>query len=118
VIWLFSLCAFLGALLGPQGPYQDARRLPRYPADTSAPGRKENPMEHHQSPTDADADAINDVMVRRMEERRAARQERRNTDARPTRPGSERRQTCSYCYQRGDHRNAADCRRALERSPQ
>lgn len=67
--------------------------------------------------TPEQADAINDQMVRQMEERRKSRPERRQTTARSGRASasSERRRICSFCYQPGDHPTPAHCRRALER---
>jgi hypothetical protein len=63
-------------------------------------------------PSEREAAAIDDEMVRRIEQRRLERQERR----RQSQPVDvERRQVCSFCFQRGDHRTAADCLRALER---
>ena len=63
--------------------------------------------------TQAEADAINDEMVRRMEERRRERPDRRE---RPVARVPDRRRTCSYCYQPGDHPTPAHCLRALERA--
>ena len=62
--------------------------------------------------TDQQANAINEQMARHMEERRAARPERRRRSANPS---VERRRICSYCFQYGDHPTAAHCMRALER---
>ena len=64
--------------------------------------------------TDRDADAINEAMVKQMELRRQERPERRQrAAARPE--GGERRRICSFCYQPGDHRTAAQCLGALDR---
>jgi hypothetical protein len=62
---------------------------------------------------DREADAINDLMVQQMEQRRQERVERRTQSRSPT---VERRTICSYCFQRGDHPTAAHCLRALERA--
>jgi hypothetical protein len=68
-------------------------------------------------PTPEQADAINEQMVRKMEERRKSRPERRQTATRSGRASAsnERRRICSFCYQPGDHPTPAHCRRALER---
>jgi hypothetical protein len=63
--------------------------------------------------TNLNAENVDDEMVRWMEERRALRPERRSV--RPSRPASERRRVCAFCYQPGDHPTAAHCMRALER---
>jgi hypothetical protein len=68
--------------------------------------------EHGGNPQDVDAD-INDRMVRQIEQRRQLRPERRVSPSRPV--AIERRRTCSYCYQPGDHPTPAHCLRALER---
>ena len=64
------------------------------------------------NPTEREAVSIDDLMVQRMEERRRQRQERRG-DVKVVEV--ERRRVCGFCFQRGDHRTAADCMRALER---
>ena len=64
--------------------------------------------------TDAEAAAINDEMVRRMEERRQQLPERRQARGTGTGP-IERRRTCAFCFQPGDHPTPAYCLRALER---
>lgn len=56
---------------------------------------------------------INEQMVRQMEQRRHARPERRQRAGAPN--TDERRRTCSFCYQSGDHRTPTQCLRALER---
>ena len=57
--------------------------------------------------TDAD-----DLMVKQMEERRKNLADRRTI----TTPVKEdRRKTCQFCFQRGDHPTPAHCLRALER---
>jgi hypothetical protein len=62
---------------------------------------------------DQQADAINDQMAAQIERRRREMpDQRRRAGPRTT----ERRQICSYCFQRGDHPTAAHCMRALERS--
>ena len=65
------------------------------------------------SPTERKAASVDDLMVQRMEERRRQSQERR-TEVKVV--DVDRRRVCSFCFQRGDHRTAADCMRALERS--
>jgi len=63
-------------------------------------------------PTKSEGDAIDDSMAEQMELRRQARPDRRRrTESRTL----ERRRICDYCFQPGDHRTAADCRRALDR---
>jgi hypothetical protein len=58
-------------------------------------------------------DAANDQMVQQMDQRRGRRSERHV--ARTARVTIDRRSTCVYCYQPGNHRTPADCLRALER---
>lgn len=58
-----------------------------------------------------EANAINEQMVRKMEERREQRPERRRQSA--STPAADRRTICSYCFQPGDHRTPAQCLRAL-----
>jgi hypothetical protein len=70
-------------------------------------------------PTDADADAINEQMVKQMEERRHQRPERRQLSTRQpstTARDRDRRRVCGYCFQPGDHPTPAQCLRALERA--
>jgi hypothetical protein len=57
--------------------------------------------------------SIDDAMVEAMEQRRLQRQERRQTGSMP--PAIDRRKTCGYCFQQGDHASPAACLRALER---
>lgn len=57
-----------------------------------------------------EANAINEAMVRQIEERRKERPERRQ---RATPVQRDRRALCSYCFQPGDHRTPAQCLRAL-----
>lgn len=57
-----------------------------------------------------EANAINEAMVRQIEERRKERPERRQ---RVTPVQRDRRALCSYCFQPGDHRTPAQCLRAL-----
>jgi hypothetical protein len=59
-----------------------------------------------------EANAINERMVQQIEQRRQQRQDRRK---RSEAPAVERRVTCAYCFQRGDHPTPAHCLRALER---
>jgi hypothetical protein len=61
----------------------------------------------------AHGDAINDAMVEAMNQRRLQRQDRRRLAGRPA--AMERRKTCAYCFQPGDHATPAACLRALER---
>jgi hypothetical protein len=69
------------------------------------------------SHSDRQADAINEAMVRQMERRRQERQERRRpSDRAASPPRADRRKTCAYCFQPGDHPTAAHCLRALERA--
>jgi hypothetical protein len=63
-------------------------------------------------PNEREAEGINELMVRQMEQRRRERQERRKN---PRPAATERRRVCSFCFQEGDHPTAAHCRRALER---
>jgi hypothetical protein len=56
------------------------------------------------------ANAINEQMVRQMELRRQKRAERRT---RHVHVQHDRRKTCAYCFQPGDHRTPTDCYRAL-----
>jgi hypothetical protein len=69
--------------------------------------------EHDRKPADLDEDAANESMVRQMEERRRVQPERRTAPGKAV--AHERRQTCSYCHQPGDHPTPAHCLRALER---
>jgi hypothetical protein len=62
--------------------------------------------------SEQEANAINEQMVRQIEQRRRERQDRRK---RTVTPSVERRVVCSYCFQRGDHPTPAHCLRALER---
>jgi hypothetical protein len=62
---------------------------------------------------EAEAAAANDSMVRQMESRRQNQTERRSWPSKAV--PVERRRTCSYCYQSGDHPTPDHCRRALER---
>jgi hypothetical protein len=59
-----------------------------------------------------EANAINEQMVRQIEQRRREKQDRRKQTVPPA---VERRVVCSYCFQRGDHPTPAHCLRALER---
>jgi hypothetical protein len=61
----------------------------------------------------AEAEAINEQMVRQMEVRRQQQPERRRRGE--VTHGQERRAICSYCFQHGDHRSPAQCLGALER---
>lgn len=56
-----------------------------------------------------------DLMVEQMLIRRTTtRPERRHTSHSPN-PQFERRRTCSFCFQPGDHHSPDDCLRALTR---
>ena len=74
-------------------------------------------------PTQQEADIINDRMVRQMELRREARPERRQrvgtrapAGKGPRAPAAkERRHTCAFCFEPGDHPTPVHCLRALER---
>ena len=72
---------------------------------------RDGSMDEHR--TDADAERINDEMVKRMELRRQAQPERRQRPSAPPEGGAQRR-ICGFCFQPGDHRTADQCRRALE----
>lgn len=64
------------------------------------------------NPTDRQAEALNDQMVRQMELRRQQRPERRQQRVATA---QERRKVCAFCFQTGDHPTPAHCLRALER---
>ena len=57
-----------------------------------------------------DADATNEHMVAQMELRRQARPERRVFPSTPV--ANERRRSCAYCHQPGDHPTPSPCLRA------
>jgi D-serine deaminase-like pyridoxal phosphate-dependent protein len=64
--------------------------------------------------TPEEENAINERIAKQIEERRRQRPDRRRrTGSAPT---AERRRTCAYCFQAGDHPTAKHCLRALERS--
>jgi hypothetical protein len=69
----------------------------------------------HDDPTqeETDAAATNEQMVQQMKLRRETRPERRLFPSKPVK--IERRRSCSYCYQPGDHPSPDHCLRALER---
>lgn len=71
------------------------------------------PVENTVNTDEAAADAINEQMVRQMERRRQQQAERRKTT--PPLPDHERRVTCSFCFQPGDHPTPRHCMWALER---
>ena len=58
---------------------------------------------------------INEQMVRQMELRRQALPEQRKTSGSRGAVAIERRRTCAFCCQRGNHPTPAHCLRALER---
>lgn len=58
---------------------------------------------------------INEQMVRQMELRRQALPEQRRASASSGAVAIERRRTCAFCCQRGNHPTPAHCLRALER---
>ena len=58
---------------------------------------------------------INGQMVRQMELRRQALPEQRQASGSGGFVKNERRRTCAFCCQRGDHPTPAHCLRALER---
>jgi hypothetical protein len=58
---------------------------------------------------------INAQMVRQMELRRQALPEQRLASGSGREVANERRRTCAFCCQRGDHPTPAHCLRALER---
>jgi hypothetical protein len=66
-------------------------------------------------PTRQEADIINDQMVRQMELRRQARPERRQRVRKRAPAAKERRRTCAFCFEPGDHPSPVHCLRALER---
>jgi hypothetical protein len=66
-------------------------------------------------PTQQEADTINDQMVRQMELRRQARPERRQRVGTRAPAAKERRRTCAFCFEPGDHPTPVHCLRALER---
>jgi hypothetical protein len=65
--------------------------------------------------TETDGGAVDDQMVRDMELRRQARPERRQRGEARTPVSNERRRTCAFCFQPGDHPTPTHCLRALER---
>jgi hypothetical protein len=67
-------------------------------------------------PTQQEEAAINAQMVRQMELRRQVLPEQRDASGSKKAPVvKERRRTCAFCGQRGDHRTPAQCLSALER---
>jgi hypothetical protein len=68
---------------------------------------------HHHDLSERDADEVNARMAIEIEQRRLSRPDRRLT----SKPFAvERRATCMYCFQRGQHPTPAHCLRALERT--
>jgi len=63
-------------------------------------------------PSEQEANALNEKMVRQMELARQQRPERRQERVATA---NERRRICSFCFQSGDHPTPAHCLRALER---
>jgi hypothetical protein len=63
-------------------------------------------------PSEQEANALNEKMVRQMELARQQRPERRQERVATA---NERRRICSFCFQPGDHPTPAHCLRALER---
>ena len=67
-------------------------------------------------PTQQEEAAINAQMVRQIELRRQVLPEQRDSLGSMKAPvAKERRRTCAFCGQRGDHRTPAQCLSALER---
>jgi hypothetical protein len=67
-------------------------------------------------PTPHEEAAINSQMVRQMELRRQVLPEQRDASGSRKAPvAKERRRTCAFCGQRGDHRTPAQCLSALDR---